>query len=44
MKALSVIEIAGEAISSGRMVLEIRRWQPESLPLIDLLIVQNKSH
>lgn len=42
MNALSVIEVAGEAISSGRKNLEIRHWQPESLPLIDLLIVQNK--
>ena len=42
MNALSVIEVAGEAISSGRKNLEIRHWQPERLPLIDLLIVQNK--
>ncbi|MDA3872730.1 MAG: hypothetical protein PF795_02080 [Kiritimatiellae bacterium] len=42
MKALSVIEMPGRAIASGKKTLEVRRWRPESLPLIDLVIVQNK--
>ena len=42
MKALSVIEKAGIAIASGKKTLEIRRWRPDRLPLIDLAIVQSK--
>ena len=41
MKALSVIVKAGFAIASGKKSLEIRRWKPATLPLMDLAIVQN---
>jgi hypothetical protein len=41
MKALSVVEMPGEAIASGRKTLEVRHWRPAELPLIDLVIVQN---
>ncbi|QQE11785.1 ASCH domain-containing protein [Planctomycetota bacterium] len=42
MKALSVVTHAGELICSGKKTLEIRRWLPEEIPLIDLAIVQNQ--
>ena len=42
MKALSVVEMPGTAISSGRKTLEIRHWHAEQLPLLDLVIVQNR--
>ncbi|MEO5916803.1 MAG: ASCH domain-containing protein [Luteolibacter sp.] len=41
--ALSVLAPAGELIRSGRKTLEIRQWCPESIPLRDLVIVQNKN-
>ena len=40
--ALSVVYPAGDLIRSGEKTLEIRQWRPESLPLRDLIIVQNK--
>lgn len=40
--ALSVLAPAGDLIRSGRKILEIREWSPESLPLRDLVIVQNQ--
>ncbi|HAE37781.1 MAG TPA: ASCH domain-containing protein [Candidatus Riflebacteria bacterium] len=42
MKALSVVEMPGTAIACGRKTLEIRHWRPGELPLLNLLIVQNK--
>jgi len=42
MHALSVVTRAGELIVSGRKTLEIRSWRPDTLPLLDLAIVQNK--
>lgn len=44
MKALSVVNPAGERIASGAKSLEIRQWQPDELPLRDLVIVQNEHH
>lgn len=41
-RALSVVAPAGDWIRDGRKTLEIRRWQPEELPLRGLVIVQNK--
>ena len=41
MKALSVVTRAGELIASGAKTLEIRRWRPDTCPLVDLAIVQN---
>ncbi|MEI8314167.1 MAG: ASCH domain-containing protein [Verrucomicrobiota bacterium] len=40
--ALSVLAPAGDQIRTGRKRLEIRKWQPDTLPLRDLLIVQNQ--
>lgn len=40
--ALSVVAPAGDRIRSGVKRLEIRRWKPDTLPLRDLLIVQNR--
>ena len=42
IKALSVVEMPGTAIACGRKTLEIRHWRPGELPLLDLVIVQNK--
>lgn len=41
--ALSVAVPAGDRIRSGKKTLEIRQWSPESVPLRDLVIVQNKT-
>ncbi len=40
--ALSVVAPAGDHIRVGAKRLEIRRWRPDTLPLRDLLIVQNR--
>jgi GNAT superfamily N-acetyltransferase len=40
-RALSVVAPAGDLIRSGTKRLEIRRWRPDTVPLKDLLIVQN---
>ncbi len=40
--ALSVVAPAGDRIRSGEKNLEIRQWSPGSIPLRDLVIVQNK--
>lgn len=40
--ALSVVAPAGEQIRAGQKRLEIRKWQPDTLPLRDLLIIQNQ--
>ena len=40
--ALSVVAPAGDLIRSGKKTLEIRQWLPDSLPLRDLVIIQNK--
>lgn len=39
--ALSVVAPAGDWIRTGTKTLEIRRWQPDEIPLRDLVIVQN---
>ncbi|QIF02789.1 ASCH domain-containing protein [Roseimicrobium sp. ORNL1] len=39
--AISVVAPAGDWIRAGKKTLEIRRWQPEELPLRNLVIVQN---
>jgi hypothetical protein len=39
--AVSVVSPAGDWIRAGRKTLEVRQWQPDSLPLRDLVIVQN---
>lgn len=42
MLALSIVAPNGSNIAAGRKTLEIRSWQPPSLPLRDLLIVENR--
>lgn len=39
--ALSIVAPGGDLIRTGKKTLEIRKWQPDSIPLKDLLIVQN---
>ena len=39
--ALSIVAPHGENIAAGRKTLEVRSWQPPTLPLMDLLIVEN---
>lgn len=41
LKALSIVFPGGTKIRDGLKTLEVRRWQPDSLPLKDLLIVEN---
>ena len=43
-KALSIVAPNGQRIAQGLKKLEIRSWQPEALPLKDLLIVENIHH
>ncbi|MDN5512508.1 ASCH domain-containing protein [Acinetobacter sp.] len=42
--ALSIVTPAGQRIAQGQKRLEIRSWQPEQLPLKDLVIVENKNY
>jgi hypothetical protein len=39
--ALSIVAPWGAEIAEGRKTLEIRSWQPDTLPLEHLLIVEN---
>ena len=41
MLALSIVTPSGRNIAEGRKTLEVRSWRPESLPVTDLLIVEN---
>ncbi len=43
MLALSIVTPHGSNIASGKKTLEVRSWRPESLPIRDLLIVENLS-
>lgn len=40
-KALSIVFPGGTKIRGGLKTLEVRRWQPDQLPLKDLLVVEN---
>lgn len=40
--ALSIVAPSGQRIAQGMKTLEVRSWQPEQLPLKNLLIVENK--
>ena len=42
--ALSIVQPAGQRIAQGIKKLEIRPWQPEHLPLKDLVIVENQHY
>ncbi len=41
--ALSIVAPNAMRIAQGMKTLEVRSWQPEHLPLKDLLIVENKT-
>ncbi|CAD7490151.1 ASCH domain-containing protein [Aeromonas dhakensis] len=41
MLALSIVAPHGANIASGKKTLEVRSWLPPSLPIRDLLIVEN---
>ena len=41
--ALSIVASNAMRIAQGMKTLEVRSWQPEQLPLKDLLIVENKT-
>ena len=41
--ALSIVASNAMRIAQGMKTLEVRSWQPEQLPLKDLLIVENKN-
>ena len=42
MLAISIVAPNGTAIASGRKTIEVRSWQPGFLPLIDVVVVENK--
>ena len=42
--ALSIVSPHGQSIASGRKTLEVRSWHPASLPIRDLLIVENERY
>ena len=39
--ALSVIKPYGQLINSGKKTIEVRQWQPDTLPIFDLVIIEN---
>jgi hypothetical protein len=39
--ALSIVAPNGTRIAEGRKTLEVRSWQPDTVPLRDLVIVEN---
>lgn len=41
MLALSVVDPTGSRIRTGKKTIEVRDWQPDTLPIKNLLIVQN---
>ncbi len=42
--ALSVVAPNGTRIAQGSKTLEVRSWQPEQLPLKDIVIVENQNY
>lgn len=40
-RAISIIAPGGDQIRRGEKTFEIRKWQPEAIPVKDLFIVQN---
>ena len=43
-QALSIVAPNATKIAQGLKTLEVRSWQPEQLPLTDLVIVENKNY
>jgi hypothetical protein len=41
LKALSVVEPWGSMIADERKLLEIRSWEPDHLPMLNVALVQN---
>jgi len=41
-EALSIVHPAGTRIAEGKKTLEIRSWLPPRLPLLNLLVVENR--
>jgi len=41
LNALSIVSPAGTKIATGHKTLEIRSWKPSTIPLFNLLIVEN---
>lgn len=41
--ALSIVASNAERIVQGLKTLEVRSWQPEKLPLKDVVIVENQN-
>lgn len=42
VEALSIVHPAGKRIAEGKKTLEIRSWLPPRLPLLNLLVVENR--
>ncbi len=42
MLAISIVAPSGSAIAGGTKTIEVRSWHPGTLPLLDLLVVENK--
>ena len=40
-QALSVIKPYGQLINSGKKTVEVRQWAPDTLPIFDLVIIEN---
>lgn len=41
LSALSIVHPAGTKIANGQKKLEIRSWKPPTIPLLNLLVVEN---
>ena len=42
--ALSIVAPNGERIAQGLKTIEVRSWQPENLPIKNLMIVENQNY
>lgn len=42
MLAISIVAPSGSAIAAGAKTVEVRSWHPGELPLLNLLVVENK--
>lgn len=42
--ALSIVEPGGTKIRSGQKIIEVRKWKPKTLPLRNLVIVENSTY
>jgi len=44
MLAISIVAPSGNAVASGIKTIEVRSWRPDALPLMDLVVVENKRY